>query len=154
ARPTTSTTSEGEACEEGKQGAWAPALPPVDHRVVAALDAVLTESDVLGRPCGAAPTQRADSVRVFEIEVPWGGMCQMKCAAHGLPYPLEQVFGNFHCGNATNGCVELGVGCDGMRCHCKVPCGGVVFHLLYEKGRCTTWTSEAEPTSSEECESG
>jgi hypothetical protein len=166
-QPKTSSVPESEECEEGKQGAWAPALPPVDPQVVAALDEVLQENEAIGRPCGAAKgpgvveikvpcgmRPRMKGAQVFEIKVPCGMKARMMCAAGVCPCEaLKRVLGDLDCGNATNGCVELGMGPDGVRCECKVPCCGFVLHMRYENGRWTTWASAVEATSSEDCES-
>jgi hypothetical protein len=93
-----------------------PHLPPVDHAVAAALDAVLKEVDVDGRPCRAP--------------CPEGG-----CAG--------DLLGAFATWAWQHGTVEVDVSWCGVRASCEVSLGGTTMHARYCGGLLSWWATES-----------
>jgi hypothetical protein len=138
--------SQENGCEKPAEGApgaaLCPSLPPLDHGVVTALDEVLTESDVPGGPCGEAQ----EGGRSFRLVVGYseagllsGCPCSLKCEGGDVLEGLQGLLGDFASEASTGGSVEVGVGPGGVRVYGKVPVGGFVLHLLYDKGVWATW---------------
>ncbi len=140
--------------EEDKQGAMlCPALPPVDPRIVAALDEVLREADVLDRPCGAAPVAAGEEDCEAPVAVEKKGRlrCRLKCdgCCCGLCDFVRELFGTA-LEDLPGGSFEIDLGKKGLRVYAKVPVAGLFVHVLYDQETCRGWMSV--DGAEEECE--